>query len=516
MNASIVWFRQDLRLADNPSLHAAARRGAIVPVYVWSPQEEGDWPVGGAGRWWLHQSLERLAESLRRHGVTLIIRTGETLRVLLDLARESGANAVMWNRRYEPAAIARDTTVKAALSNAGLTVDSFNGSLLVEPWEIQNKSGKPFQVFTPMWRRLLQCDPPAAPLPIPPLKGVATTLATKTPKALELLPQIDWAATMRATWAPGEDGAAEQIRRFLRDCVASYSVERDRPDVIGTSRLSPHLHWGEISPRTIWHATLDACAGPSSRATDSRVASAKPQRAPTSRVGTGKPPRYAAPERPRVPADPGAEHFLRELGWREFGYHLLYHFPHTPLAPLRADFADFPWREDHAALRAWQRGLTGVPLVDAGMRELWATGWMHNRVRMVVASYLVKHLLLPWQSGARWFWDTLVDADLASNTLGWQWSAGCGADAAPYFRIFNPVSQGEKFDPEGAYVRRWVPELATLSTRWIHQPWEAPPLELADCGVTLGRTYPRPQIELNAGRERALEAFATLRQAVVD
>jgi len=386
MNApSIYWFRLDLRLADNPALQTAIERGgAVVPVFIWSPDEEGDWPPGGASKWWLHQSLAALDDRLREGGSRLVSRRGPALETLRALAKETGATAVFWNRRYEPAVMARDAKVQEALSADGLAVQTFNAALLHEPWTIQNQSGKPFQVFTPFWRNCLAQPDPAEPLPAP----KHLTALAKWPKslalgALELEPKLNWAEGFRAAWQPGETGASASLNRFLAQAFDDYSEQRNRPDLMGTSRLSPHLHFGELSPRQVWHGLRQMA------------------------VKRGLP----------LELWRGSQ-FLAELGWREFAHHLLFHFPHTPAEPLRANFKHFPWRKDSAWLRAWQMGRTGFPVVDAGMRELWATGWMHNRVRMIVASFLVKDLLLSWQEGARWFWDTLVDADLAQNTLG--------------------------------------------------------------------------------------------------
>ena len=475
---SIHWFRLDLCLADNPALRAAMEHGGpVVPVFIWSPEDEGAWPPGGASRWWLHQSLAALDDRLRAVGSRLVIRRGPTLESLRTLARETGAGAVFWNRRYEPAVSARDAKVKEALGRDGLAVESFNAALLHEPWTIQNQSKKPFQVFTPFWKHCLAKSDPAEPLPAP--KNLPAP--AKWPKSLalddlELEPKSNWADGLRAEWQPGEAGATAKLNRFLSKAFDNYTDQRNRPDVTGTSRLSPHLHFGEISPRQVWHGLRQMASK-----------------------------RGWPVERWR------ASQFLSEMGWREFAHHLLFHFPHTPTEPLRADFKKFPWRKDAAWLHAWQTGRTGYPIVDAGMRELWATGWMHNRVRMIVASFLVKDLLLSWTQGTRWFWDTLVDADLAQNTLGWQWTAGCGADAAPYFRVFNPISQGEKFDPQGDYVRRWCPELAKLPGEWLHKPWQAPSETLAHAGVKLGRDYPEPIVSHAIAREVALEAFARIK-----
>ena len=479
----LLWFRKDLRLADNAALAAAlARGGPVVPVFVFDEAGEGRWPIGGASRWWLHHSLAALDADLRRRGSRLVVARGDSATELRRLARESGASAVYWNRRYEPFSRERDAGLKAALLAEGIEAKSFNSALLFEPHTIRNKQGRPFQVFTPYWRHCLSLQMPA------PVKSDAAEIpaATAWPKGVELerlglLPSIPWDAGFPKVWTPGEAGAQARLKRFLRDGktgVHVYDEMRNLPEHDGTSGLSPHLHWGEIGPRQIAAAlrALGQAAG-------------------------------------LDPASNGARVYLSEIGWREFAYHLLYHFEQTPERPLRPEFERFPWAEDPGGkkLRAWQGGRTGYPIVDAGMRQLWATGWMHNRVRMVVASFLVKHLRLPWQEGAAWFWDTLVDADLASNTLGWQWSAGCGADAAPYFRIFAPVTQGEKFDGGGRYVRRWVPELAQLPDKYIHAPWTAPANVLETAGVRLGDHYPRPVVDHATARAEALEAFKNLR-----
>ena len=448
---TIVWFRHDLRLDDNPALLAGAARGAVVPVFIWAPEEEHPWEPGAASRWWLHHSLEALAAALDKAGVPLVIRRGPSLDALRSLVREYGATHVAWNRRYEPAVVVRDTGIKKALTGEGVTAESFNGSLLFEPLHVATKEGRPYQVFTPFWRALLAREEPAEPVAaVKKLKKAAGRGGESASiESLGLLPAIDWSGTMQTTWKPGEAAAAKRLSWFLEQGLSGYAAGRDRPDNDGTSSLSPHLHFGEISPRRVWHAVRAAVGG-----------------RPAKAITTG-----------------GAESYLRELGWREFANHLIYHFPHTPDAPLRGDYARFPWAHDPVGLRAWQRGRTGFPIVDAGMRQLWATGWMHNRVRMIVASFLVKDLRISWLEGARWFWDTLVDADLAANTLGWQWAAGCGADAAPYFRIFNPTTQGEKFDPDGAYVRKWV---------------------------DLRQGYPEPIVDHAEARKLALEALKTV------
>ena len=473
---TLVWFRSDLRVEDNPALAAAAAGGSVVPVFIHAPAEDGAWAPGAASRWWLHHSLTALADDLRRAGSRLIVRTAaESGHELHALAEECGARRVVWNRRYEPAALARERSVQATLRAAGLAAESFNASLLHEPWAVANKSGGPFQVFTPFWRHCLALPEPAAPLPAPAaLAPPPRWPASRTIAELELLPERDWAGGLHAAWQPGSRGARLRLGQFLQDAFGAYREMRNRPDLAGTSRLSPHLHFGEIGPRQIWHGVREF-----TRAAGFEAGWRESQ-------------------------------YLAEIGWRDFAHHLLVHFPATPLEPLRAQFARFPWRDDPGALTAWQRGRTGYPIVDAGMRELWRTGWMHNRVRMVAASFLIKDLLLPWSAGAAWFWDTLVDADLAANTLGWQWVAGCGADAAPYFRIFNPSGQGIKFDPDGAYVRRFVPELARMPAAWIHEPWRAPAPVLREAGVELGRNYPRPIVDHGLARTRALAALASI------
>ena len=479
---TLVWFRRDLRLDDNPALLAAAARGAVVPLFIWAPEEEHPWEPGAASRWWLHHSLEQFSAALAKAGTPLIIRRGPSLETLRGVAEAYGVTHIAWNRCYEPAIVARDTQIKQAILADGLEAESFNGGLLYEPLRVKTKQGTPYQVFTPFWKSLMASDEPDTPRG-PPAKLVAAKPVGRqhTPslsiESLGLLPTIDWDATMRETWSPGEAGGSRALASFLKAAVHDYGHDRDRPDHHGTSRLSPHLHFGEISPRRLWHAARDAAGG-----------------------------------RPAAEMTGSPEVFLREIGWREFASHLLFHFPHTTDAPLRENYAAFPWARDPVGLRAWEQGQTGFPVVDAGMRQLWQTGWMHNRVRMIVASFLVKDLRVSWLAGAKWFWDTLVDADLAANTLGWQWAAGCGADAAPYFRIFNPTSQGKKFDPEGSYVRRYVPQLAQLPASVIHQPEVVAGSQLAAAGITLGSTYPEPIVDHAQARKDALAALATLKQ----
>ncbi|MCF4165044.1 DNA photolyase family protein [Zavarzinia compransoris] len=469
----LVWFRRDLRLADNPALAYAAGTGRpVVPLFI---LDEGDETLGGAGRWWLHQSVAALARELRASGHTLVLRRGDAARMVAEVAQECGAAEAVWNRLYHPAAIERDTGIRTALTARGIAATSFNAALLFEPWTIASKAGTPFRVFTPFWRACRAAPPPDVPGPPPRATAFAGRIASDALDDWHLPPRRpDWAAGFVPHWTPGEAGAADRLRRFIADHLCTYARDRDRPDLAATTRLSPHLAFGEIGPRQVWHAlhhAVDrepACAG-------------------------------------------GAERLLSELGWREFSYHLLCHAPEMATTPLRSEFTAFPWRRDDAALSAWQRGLTGYPIVDAGMRELWRTGWMHNRVRMIAASFLVKDLLQPWQAGEAWFRDTLLDADPASNAASWQWVAGCGTDAAPFFRVFNPVLQGRKFDPAGDYVRRFVPELAALPAEAVHEPW-AHGSTLARAGIVLGRDYPAPIVDHGFARARALEAFATLKE----
>lgn len=479
MPSTVVWLHNDLRLADHPALSYAARRGAVVPTFVWAPDEEAPWPPGGAARWWLHESLARLAKAYASRGLRLILRHGPTAQALLATARASGADEIAWITRYAPHVARRDEAVREELHAAGLGTRQFSGHLLHDPDAVRTTTGGSYTVFTPFWRKVRGELEVASPLPTPRLG--ARLAPDRWPEsaplaslALSPLQQdgVDWAGEMRRCWTPGEAGADARLATFIEERLVHYPERRNRPDIGGTSSLSPHLHHGELSPRQLWHAVAAA-------------------------VDDG------------VDAEAG-DAFLSQVGWREFSYHVLHHHPDTPHQPLRDRYAAMPWRNDPTAWARWRRGRTGYPLVDAGLRQLWATGWMHNRVRMVVASFLCKHLLIPWQEGAAWFWDTLLDADLANNTMGWQWAAGCGADAQPFVRIFNPIAQSKKFDPDGTYIRRWVPEVAMLPEPLIHTPWQAPADLFSGSPGHISPPYPPPIIDHSLGRQRALDAFAQL------
>lgn len=473
---AIYWLRNDLRLSDNPALVEAAKEHQVTFAYVHAPEDEGSWASGAASNWWLHHSLDSLDQSIReKYDTHLVILTGAAHKVLPELVESTNSQAVFFSKRYEPWGRAQEVEVTDLLDRAEVQVYAFDSFCLFAPESVTTAAGQPYKVFTPYWRRIFELSAkPAQPLRTPTkLDCQKRVPAGVKLEDLNLLPKIDWAGGIEAAWSPGEAGAQANLKKFLHGRVDQYSLGRDRPAKLCVSRLSPHLHFGEISPRAVWHAVDQHCAAHAASTAD-------------------------------------CEQYMKELGWREFAIHLLYHFPYTQEKPLRKDFERFPWLHDIELLQAWQRGMTGFPIVDAGMRELWTTGWMHNRVRMVVASFLVKDLRIAWQEGARWFWDTLVDADLANNTLGWQWTAGCGADAAPYFRIFNPALQGQRFDPEGEYVRKWVPELKDLPNKWIHRPWSAPPLILQKANVEIGKSYPAPIVDHSTARKYALTALESI------
>ncbi|KTC81122.1 deoxyribodipyrimidine photolyase phrB [Legionella cherrii] len=468
MTIALVWFRYDLRLNDNPAfIEACSRHQFVIPLYIYDAQNS---VLGGAQAWWLHHSLTSLSNSLAKLGLNLILRKGDPLEIILDLIKNISVSSVYWNRCYEPAAILRDKKIKATLLEQGIEVLSFNGSVLHEPWTIKNKNGDYFKVFTPYWNHCKQNLNIQAAMH---LEHRPAGIEVNSDKLLEwkLLPTINWAARFKEYWTPGEEGAQQKLLEFIEHQLDDYKKNRDFPIKNATSRLSPHLHFGEISPWTIVRAIELAKLAPKCDLSS-------------------------------------ADHFLSELGWREFSVYLLYHFPRLPSENFRNEFDAFPWHNDEKLLACWQKGLTGYPIIDAGMRELWATGYMHNRVRMIAASFLTKGLLIDWRLGADWFLDTLVDADLANNSASWQWVAGSGADAAPYFRIFNPVLQSQKFDADGSYIRQWVPELAQLKSQSIHAPWESIDSEK----IYRTTNYPMPIINHHEARTRALNYYNQLKK----
>ncbi len=479
MKKCIIWLRKDLRLHDHPGFAQAIEQGyEIIPIYIWDKSEHR-WQEGAASQWWLHHALIDLQEQLSALGGKVFIHSiekGDTVSdFLVKLIKQYEADAVYWGRRYEPEIVKRDQSIKAALKEDGYEVCSFNTHLLFEPHTVENKSGSHFKVFTPFWKNCLTkkvgglievskdqwasakwCNAPAS----------------STVEELGLLPDIPWDKEFNELWKPQRNNGMERLAEMVTSKYKTYNDQRDIPSIDGTSQLSPYLQWGQISAREVYHAFSNSYT------------------------------------------DTAEKGFLRQLFWREFSYHLMFNEPHTPDKALRTEYEQFPWEKNEAFLTAWKKGQTGFPVVDAGMRQLWQTGWMHNRVRMIVGSLLVKHMLQDWREGASWFWDTLVDADLANNTMGWQWIGGCGADASPYFRIFNPIIQGEKFDPDGTYVRKYCPELKDLPNAYLHKPWEMPELELAAAGVTLGKSYPVPVISHAAGREKALAAYAQFKGSI--
>ncbi len=463
---ALLWFRQDLRLKDNTALiHAVENGYEILPVFILDDENAEEWRRGGAQKWWLHKSLQLLNDSM---GGNLIFRKGKADEIISSLVEETQAEAVFWNRCYEPWRINRDKAIKEKLKDKNIAHESFKDFLLWEPWEVSKDDGDPYRVFTPFYRKgCLKTSEPAAFKSTPQNIKYAEFHERHDISHLDLLPEKQWYRKFESHWQPGEQGAQDRLETFLNEGLAGYKEDRNRPDMEKVSRLSPYLHHGEISPREVWH------------------------KARAAGIDQG--------------VEKDMDHFCSELGWREFSYSLLYHFPKITWENLQTKFNDFPWISQKSNdLKRWQKGQTGIPIVDAGMRQLYETGWMHNRVRMIVASLLVKNMLIHWHRGEEWFWDCLFDADLANNSASWQWVAGCGADAAPYFRIFNPVTQGEKFDPEGKYVREYVPELAHMENKYLHKPWESP-------NPPAG--YPAPIVDLKASREKALEAFQSIKKA---
>lgn len=467
---TIVWLREDLRLRDNPALHFAAQAGEVVPVFFYPPG------LGAASYWWLYHSLSKFKEALSEFSVPLILKTGDPAKILPKLASQIDANTVVWNRVYSPEGMVLGAQVKQKLESKSIGSKSFNAQLLIEPGQIFNKQGTPFKVFTPFWRHCLSLLDPCPVLDVPNFSACSSEIESESLDEWDLLPMDpDWSIGIAERWNPGEDGAQENWERFLSNRVNRYKNGRDIPSEENTSMLSPYLAFGEISPRQIWFDTHEAIATGSANAENGNK-------------------------------------FLSEIGWREFSRYLLVHYPHLISEPFNSRFEQFPWQSNAGHLKAWQTGQTGYPIVDAGMRELWHTGYMHNRVRMIVASFLTKHLLTHWQAGMDWFWDTLVDADIGNNTASWQWAAGCGADAAPYFRIFNPILQGDKFDPDGEYIKKWVPELKDIPKRFINKPWTADPMTLQLANVCLGEDYPLPIVDHKEAREAALASYKAIKK----
>ena len=470
---AIHWFRQDLRLSDNPALDSAAQYETLIPIYILDEVNSGEFKMGAASKWWLHQSLTKLNESLDGK---LLVYQGNPHEILNKLIEEQEVSYVTWNRCYEPWRIDRDKEIKRNFEDKNVAVESFSASLLWEPWTISKDDGTPYRVFTPFYKKgCLNSEEPRLPAGKVDLSNLySEDLSSDSITDLNLLPTIKWYESFEEEWNPGEIGAEQNLNSFLDSGLLNYKEGRNFPSQEFVSRLSPHLHFGEISPNEVWY------------------------RAKTKEGISG--------------IEKSLAHFHSELGWREFSYYLLYHFPDLPNKNFQEKFDIFPWQENEEFLALWQKGNTGYPIVDAGMRELWQTGYMHNRLRMIVGSFLVKNLLIDWRFGERWFWDCLVDADLASNSASWQWVAGSGADAAPYFRIFNPITQGLKFDPEGEYTKKYVPELRDLPNKYLFSPWEAPENILADAGIELGKNYPKPMVDLKLSRETALEAFAATKK----
>lgn len=470
MKTGIFWFRNDLRLHDNPALVKAAQDKQLLLVYILDTDPEQSHPIGSASKWWLHHALNALQAQLDSQ---LIVTQGDPKTILLELCERYSCDSVYWNRAYDPSSIKRDTDIKQSLKQANIDASSANGSLLWEPMQVLKKDGTPYKVFTPYYRKgCLAKEAPRYPVEKPRLKLLKHN-ENRDVESLNLLPKIPWDSEMRRLWDVSENGAKDKLEQFIKESLNGYDERRNLPAVKGTSHLSAYLRFGLISPNQAWYAVNDQFQ----------------------QKGLSK----------------AADTFLSELGWREFSYYLLFHFPHIQSKNFNAKFDNFPWLNDATALRKWQRGETGIPIVDAGMRELWKTGYMHNRVRMIVGSFLVKNLMIDWRNGERWFWDCLLDADHASNAASWQWVAGSGADAAPYFRIFNPILQGEKFDKQGEYVKRFCPELVNLPAKYIHKPWEAPSAILEQAQVKLGENYPQPIVDLKMSRQRALDAFASIK-----
>jgi deoxyribodipyrimidine photo-lyase len=474
----IYWFRQDLHLDDLPGLVAAIASGhPVFPCFILDEHNPGDWAVGAASRWWLHNSLVALAGQISDLGGSLSLLRGDSLELLPQLAARIGAVQVFCSKQYEPWAISMDQRLQEQLSACDIAFNSCPGTLLWEPEQIATRSGTPFKVFTPFWRRCREQGDPQKPSGTPVAYNWWQCAADSDKlEDWHLVPRNpNWALDWLSHWQPGERGARTRLEAFLTEEIQGYEQGRDHPSRQATSLLSASLHFGEISPNRVFYAA-----------------------------------RAVAQRNPSVATD--LDKFLSQLAWREFSSHLLTHFPSLPEQPFKEAFTRFPWGGSKQHFDAWKSGTTGYPLVDAGMRELYQTGYMHNRIRMLTASFLCKHLMIDWRAGQRWFWDTLVDADLANNSCSWQWVAGSGADASPFFRIFNPILQGKKFDAAGEYIRRWVPELSALPDAYLNEPWSAPEEILRESGLVLGENYPLPVVAHKQAREGALAAYASIRE----
>lgn len=481
MRKTIVWFWDDLRLTDNPALYFASKKGSVIPIFILTK----DLNIGSARKWWVYKSLKNLESELRVLGGKLLILSGnDALSVLENLIFKTKADAVYWNRRYEPVLSERDKVIEKKLLDKGLEVNIFNGTLLHDPEKLKTKDGKPYSIFTPFWKKFLEEVKVESPLQKPEkIVFAAEEINSLSVDDLGLRPEINWYSRMEQFWDVSEEGALKRLEAFITKSLDSYRENRDYPYIDGTSLMSPYLANGNISPRQIWHSVMNNCINKLSGLDESSEKIFK-----------------------------RAESFLRQIAWREFSYHILYHNPQIVFQNLRREFDDFPWRwEKDEHYQKWTKGLTGIPIIDAGMRQLWAIGWMHNRVRMVVASYLTKNLLIHWKIGAEWFWDTLVDGDLANNIQGWQWTAGCGADAAPFFRIFNPILQSKKFDPYGEYIKKWIPELKKLPVEYIHEPWKTPTHLLKSIGLKYGKDYPIVTISLEETSKEANKIYQEMK-----
>jgi len=469
-----MWFRQDLRVKDNPALISAADSGKVIPIYIHDEAIPQKAVQGAASKWWLHHALKELNSDLEGH---LRLYRGPAQEILLELCDKLNVKEVFCNRMYEPWARKRDKDIESALNKGDISVNITNGRLLWEPWQVLKEDDTPYKVFTPFYKNgCLSAPSPRLPERKPQIQFLESSTHIKHSCGLSelgLLPTANWDEGVASKWTVTEQSAQYKLKRFIDDAIETYDNARDIPSINGTSRLSPYLNSGMLSPNQVWHAIYNACDGN----TDQQ----------------------------------GIATFLSELGWREFSYSLLYHFDDIQKRNFKPKFNDFAWRQDKRALEAWKQGKTGIPIVDAGMRELYQTGYMHNRARMITASFLVKNLLIDWREGERWFWDCLVDADAASNSAGWQWVAGTGADASPYFRIFNPVTQGERFDKDGEYVKQYCPELRALSIKYIHKPWQASEHVLTAAGIKLGQEYPKPIVDLKETRQRALDAYECIK-----